>query len=77
MVKLWAYKYKTVKEVSEVFDHTEVAFIPIIGALDSPPWSAPILYTDTDICYIYSDQEIDGLELVDTSVPYGGGELWE
>ena len=74
MVKTWAFKYKAYEILSEGEDASGVPFI-VHSAEGRPDWSAPIQYLDGTICYIYSDREIEGLELVDTNVVFEEGAV--
>lgn len=71
--KLWAYKYRTSYSLEEIEAYDGTLMVRVVAG--APGWTAPVLYTETTTCFIYSDQEIPGLDLVDTVVAYGEGDI--
>ena len=71
--KIWAKKYKdTISVTQEEIDLPPPTLVDVKSAEHHPGWNAPVYYPDGDpYCYIYSDQEIGGLELVAENVKFG------
>lgn len=71
--KIWKFKYKDLIEVTQVVDES-IKDEPIDSrtAKNHPGWNAPIHYDKNGKdCCIYSDHEIEGLELVGENVRLG------
>lgn len=72
--KVWKFKYKDVIEVTPDTIEIEKINQPTTSrtAKNHPGWNAPILHDKNGKdCYIYSDREIKGLELVGENVRLG------
>lgn len=63
--KLWKHVYKDAVKTVQVSDELDERTVDSITAEHHPGWNAPIIYDpDGKTCFIYSDKEITGLELV-------------
>ncbi|MBW1858001.1 MAG: hypothetical protein JRI42_06980, partial [Deltaproteobacteria bacterium] len=72
--KVWNYKYKDTVKISSVPSNLPgiSGDVQDITAENSPEWNVVIEYDKNGVdCYIYSDKEISGLELVGTDLKVG------
>jgi hypothetical protein len=70
--KVWKFKYKDEVSVTKEPAPDSTELVDSITAKNHPGWNAPIDYDKNGKdCYTYSDQEIDGLELVGENVRLG------
>lgn len=67
---IWKFKYAdtVISEEQNIGDDVAT----MLSAAHHPGWNAPIEYVNNELCYIYSNDTIDGLELVAENVDFGG-----